>query len=444
MSFLADVPHLLKNIRGAICGKKSIILSPDIVEKYGLNSRSVCKEHIKALIDFQENLELKVAPDLNALSINPGHFSKMCVRDALKVISLPVSSGLRYLVNSHGYSKDLLTTAWFIELTRKWFDLLTSRHPVDALSMNNLFAYVEAINHLQETTNVFRSLSVEGGSWKPWQTGLLMSTKSILQLQERLLVSEDYGFVLTARFTSDCIENLFSQVRSKNPVPSAKEVKANLRAVSIAQFLTKKKGANYSFDDGEFLADFLNVPAHEGTEEEAEENHEIENNPNLRVDLTRQEEDILYYVCGWVLKGVRDNNKVCEQCVKSVLSLSSDERSASLLEEKDFTGESLVRVSAGIFEIVLEAEQLFQRFDLTGKDILKSLVSKQLATCESDIVLNCHDILKKMLTKFFRFRLKTHGSLQMKKDMIAKKTAKIGIEKSSKSMAMRKYAATTK
>ena len=256
-------------------------------------------------------------------------------------------------------------------------------------------------------------------------------------------MSENYGFVLTAQLTSECIENLFSQVRSKNPVPSAKEVKANLRAVSIAQFLTKKKGANYSFDNGDFLADFLNVPAHEGAQEEVEENEEIENNPNLRVDLTRQEEDILYYVCGWVLKGVRDNNKVCDQCVKSVLSVSSAEGSASLLQEKDFTGESLVLVSADIFGMFLEAENLFQSFDLTGKDLLKSLVSSQLAKCQTDIALNCHDIVKKMLTKFFRFRLKVHGSLQMKKDKIAKKTAKIGIEKSSKSMAMRKYAAST-
>ena len=233
------------------------MIGQDVVEKFGLTSNCVSKDHIKALVDFQEKQELKIALDLNALAINPGHFLKMCVRDALKVISISVSSGLRYLVKSHGYSKDLLTTAWFIELTRKWFDLMTSRHPVEALSMKNSFAYVEAINHLKTTSSVFQSLAVENGCWKPWQTGVLMSTKSILQLQERLLGSEDYGFVLTARFTSDCIENLFSQVRSKNPVPSAKEVKANLRAVSISQFLTEKRGANYSFDDGEFLADFL-------------------------------------------------------------------------------------------------------------------------------------------------------------------------------------------
>ena len=411
---------------------------------YGLPSNTVSKEHVNALIDFQENQELKIAPDLNALSTNPGHFSKMCVRDALKVISIPVSSGLRYLVKKHGYSDELLTTAWFIELTRKWFDLLTSRHFIEALSLKNMFAYVEAINHLRTTSRVYETLAVANGHWKPWQTGVLMSTKSILQLQERLLVSENFDYVLTARFTSDCIENLFSQVRSKNPVPSAKEIKANLRAVSISQFLTEKRGANYSFDDGEFLADFLKVPNHHGNEEEAQEDHEIERNPNLRFDLTAQEEDVLYYVCGWVLKGVKDNSKVCDLCVKSVLNSPLDDVPNSLLVEKDFTGESLVQVSAEIFEIFLQAEKRFQRVDLTCKNILKSLVANHLASIQPEQVLSCHDILQKMLTKFFRFRLKTHGTLEMKKDKIAKKSAKIGAEKSSKSMAMRKYAASTK
>ena len=368
----------------------------------------------------------------------------MCVRDALKVISVSDSSGLRYLVKNHGYSEDLLTTAWFIELTRKWFDLMTSRHPVEALSMNNLFAYVEAINHLKTTIVVYQSLTVENGCWKPWQTGVLMSTKSIIQLQERLLVSENYGFVLTARFTSDCIENLFSQVRSKNPVPSAKEVKANMRAVSIAQFLKEKKGANYSFDDGDFLADFLKVPAREVTEEEDEEDDEIESNPNLRFDLSVQEEHVLYYVSGWVLKGVKNNSKVCDECVKSVLCSPSDKVPDSLLSEKDFTGESLMRVSAEIFEILLQAEKRFQKVDLTSKNILKMLVADHLANCQPEVALSCHDIVPKMLTKFFRFRLKTHGTMEMRKEQIAKKLSKIGVEKSSKSMAMRKYASVAK
>ena len=411
---------------------------------YGLTSNIVSKEHVKALIDFQENQELKIAPDLNVLSTNPGHFSKMCVRDALKVISLPVSSGLRYLVKKHGHSNDLLTTAWFIELTRKWFDILTSRHLIEALSMKNMFAYVEAINHLKTTIRVYETLTIENGNWKPWQTGVLMSTKSILQLQEKLLVSENFNYVLTARFTSDCIENIFSQVRSKNPVPSAKEIKANLRAVSIAQFLTEKKGANYSFDDGEFLADFLKVPSHQIPEEEVEEDREIQSNPNLRFDLTIQEEDVLYYVCGWVVKGVKDNSKVCDSCVKSVLNSPDDNVPSSLLEEKDFTGESLIQVSSEIFDIFLLAEKRFQRVDFTSKNILKSLVANHLASIKPEKALNCHGILQKMLTKFFRFRLKTHGTLEMKKDKIAKKSAKIGVEKSSKSMAMRKYASNAK
>lgn len=83
----------------------------------------------------------------------------------------------------------------------------------------------------------------------------------------------------------------------------------------------------------------------------------------MRFDLTTQEEDVLYYVCGWVLKGIRDNTKVCDECVKSVLSSPVDNVPSSLVEEKDFTGESLVRVSSEIFDIFLHAEKRFQRAD---------------------------------------------------------------------------------
>ena len=116
----------------------------------------------------------------------------------------------------------------------------------------------------------------------------------------------------------------------------------------------------------------------------------------------------------------------------------------SLLEEKDFTGESLVRVSSEIFEIILQAEKRFQTVDLKSKNILKALVANHLASCQPGAALSCHNIVQKILTKFFRFRLKNHGTMGMKKDQIAKKTAKIGVEKSSKSMAMRKYASGAK
>ena len=48
--------------------------------------------------------------------------------------------------------------------------------------------------------------------WKPVQTGVILSSASILGLAEDLL--QPTNFLLTSRFTQDCLENLFSCVRA--------------------------------------------------------------------------------------------------------------------------------------------------------------------------------------------------------------------------------------
>ena len=49
-------------------------------------------------------------------------------------------------------------------------------------------------------------------SWKPVQTGVKLSSASMTCLVQELLSSPDIQFILTARFTQDALENLFSQI----------------------------------------------------------------------------------------------------------------------------------------------------------------------------------------------------------------------------------------
>ena len=79
---------------------------------------------------------------------------------------------------------------------------------------------------------------------------------SLLDLAQYLL-SGGFQFVLTARFTSDCIENLFSCVRTNNPVPTPLELKNKLRLITVSQFLRLKSTTSYDTDDGHMAADFL-------------------------------------------------------------------------------------------------------------------------------------------------------------------------------------------
>lgn len=120
------------------------------------------------------------------------------------------------------HQPELATTAWFINLVNKWFEPMTSQCPTLALSRSNPDLFAKRINHLMLMMRVFRSILIgDDGSWKTVQEGVLISTASILLLQEDLLGNRGYRFFLTARFTQDFVENLFSMIRSKSPLPTA-------------------------------------------------------------------------------------------------------------------------------------------------------------------------------------------------------------------------------
>ena len=139
---------------------------------------------------------------------------------------------------------------------------ISSRHPVVALSRLNPDKYQEAVSFLRSVISVFKSMKIgERGDWKPVQSGVLMATTSVLDIQEELL-NDGYQFLLTSRLTQDCLENLISVVRLKNPVPSPQSFKSALKNISIAQFLKPPGGnhGNYQEDDREFAVDFLSQP----------------------------------------------------------------------------------------------------------------------------------------------------------------------------------------
>ena len=227
----------MKNLKAALLSGQVITLSSDAVERYNLPCNAVTAEHIKALVMFQEGSDLKLAPKLTNASLNPSHFDKMKVSQALNFFSHSTSAALRYLVKCEGYSKEFLTTAWFFDHVNRWFDLMSSRHPIMTLSKLNDQAYNSALTHLKSTIDIFQTLSIGvKGMWKPVQTGVVLSTTSILYLQAELL-NNGHAFLRISRLMQDCLENLFSCTQTRNPVPTAYEFKQSLKIVSVAQYL---------------------------------------------------------------------------------------------------------------------------------------------------------------------------------------------------------------
>ena len=150
----------------------------------------------------------KLAPSC----IRPSHFDKMKVSNALNLFSHSIGAGLRYLVESEGHNKAYLTTAWFLEQCNHWFNLMSSRHPVMALSKSHHEKYIEALAFLESFIEILTSVQIgKKAEWKPIQTGVIASTTSVLEIQEELL-DNGHKFLQTSRLTQDCLENLFRSV----------------------------------------------------------------------------------------------------------------------------------------------------------------------------------------------------------------------------------------
>ena len=72
--------------------------------------------------------------------------------------------------------------------------------------------------------------------WKPIQFGVILSTTSFINLQNKFLLEKKFDFLMTSRFTQDCLENLFSLVCAKQVVPTALQFKNNLKLICVARF----------------------------------------------------------------------------------------------------------------------------------------------------------------------------------------------------------------
>lgn len=107
------------------------------------------------------------------------------------------------------FSPEAEVTAWFFDLVSRWYTLMSSRHPVVALSHFDPTKHKEAVGTLELACTTFCQMSMGATAhWKPSQAGLLVSTTVVLNLSNELLNKHKYKYLLTGRLSQDCLENI--------------------------------------------------------------------------------------------------------------------------------------------------------------------------------------------------------------------------------------------
>ena len=97
---------------------------------------------------------------------------------------------------------------------------MTSRTCKLALGIKDASMYNNSISFLHEVIDIFTQIKIGNGEFKPVQRGIMISTTSVINVTEYLIKTRKFSFILTSRFSQDCVENLFSQIRRKNVIPN--------------------------------------------------------------------------------------------------------------------------------------------------------------------------------------------------------------------------------
>lgn len=246
----SDAPHAFKNLCQSLLNNQIIVLPPEFVNDNSLSSNVVEKEHFTILLEHQEKSSLKIAPKLKVANLNPQGFEKMRVVSSTNLLNKDVGAALSFLAQS-GSSDDLRTTATFVTVIDKWFEIVSSRNYATSLSVSNS---TEKITFLESCIELFLKMKIgERGYWKPCQTALILTTKSCIDVYKDLVENAGYTFVMCGRFSQDCVENLFSSIRARSPKTTAFSFKTAIKSISVSLYLKTADG-NYQEDDRNYLS----------------------------------------------------------------------------------------------------------------------------------------------------------------------------------------------
>ncbi len=357
--FMSDPPHVLKNIRNFLISDQTITLPPVIVSNHALPSDSVNIGVVRDLWKAENQAVYKLGKNLSEEMIKPGQFDKMKAVLAKQLFDKRIEAAIIYFVKECDWSEECKTTVWFLGLVRRWFDLMTSRNPKLALSRFDRAKYDEAIKFLRDVIEVFQ-LCMFGGRWKPIQTAVIMSTLSVLDIQETFL-NDGHLFLLTSRLTQDCLENIFSCVRHKHATPTALQLKYDLRLVAMGQYLHTARNGSYDPDNTEHLVDLSAIQLLKKERMLKEQNDEKTDEDDADciqqvIPLMQHNEyEALKYIAGYCVKHLHQN---CEPCMKFCKSQQLNEP-IDFISLTSFKEGCLVRPSQEVVSMLLYAENHF-------------------------------------------------------------------------------------
>lgn len=313
---------------------------------------------------------------------------------------------------------EVLTTAFYIENLARWFKLVTARELQLALSKKNQGAYESALKFLNSFKYlIHRSRVGEKTRWKPWQAAIIMATDALLRLQEFFLCN-GYDFLFLGRFTQDCVENIFSQLRVKCRTPRALQVKNNIKFITIGQVMEEVLNSSYSYDPNEWLVSFSgklesikSLPVESIKTKSIEKLEDNESNEQIDVMFQESEEQAIYYIAGAILHSLHKKGTLCDSCIDSCTTGNQNSNDLSLLTSfRDYNGHALIYINLETYTFFTELEKIFfhhiERLKTSQEDVSQIFLDLMIGV-NAQHFASCHGMKMKIVRRYILFRLRS-------------------------------------
>lgn len=440
MEIVPDPVHLFKNAVHGWINNVFLTVPQWYVEEKHLKSNIVHREHLRMLVNYEKNNQLHMSYSLSESDVcfenNVSSVDKMKVCNATKYCNLTVSAALRVYAAETG-NKDVITTACYIEDLSHWFSDINNRVQEHALDTSD-DTYQEKINNLKKITHLVYDLKVgESGKWKPWKSGIVMSTNAILRIVERL---SELGAtkILTSRFSQDCLESLFSVARSKQRRPTSLEFRRNLKNITLSQYMSVIPNASYITDEQQHLVgmiELLSQRRKDGSfkEHACHESNSVNNDEEIiEVDydyllveardvLDRAEQNTLYHIAGYVFGRISNQPSSCKTCCLQFAS------TAAGIQGFGPTKFSIVRaetsaakfhfITEDLFNFFMVMELLYRNYRAHNTSNTINLQGKLIEELSilPGTIFHCQSFKTKIINRFVLFRLKSGETKKLRK-----------------------------
>ena len=294
-----DVPHLLKLIRNNL-------IDNGIESPYGF----INIHPIKEALNYQSG-DLKLCPKLSQNIIYVKGIFRQKVKLAAYLLSESTHNLLEYLGSKNLIKNEWKPTSKFVKIIDQWFDIMNSSKIFGRKDINNAFRNKgDQLEVIQNVIDLFSKCKCRGKLY-PFMKGVLMSSKSLLNLFSDLNSIYGVKYIMTSKLNQDVLEEAFGVLRqmgagAEHPAPVSFKYRIRRYILSRSHLLVSAKPNTKTAISGELfvnsLTEFLensspikskilNLVSDESDESEDDE---------IQFEIPENENDAFDYVLGFV------------------------------------------------------------------------------------------------------------------------------------------------